>query len=441
MERDTRFHETDKQSEKAARRATHRRLWWMELTRGLLAVALGLLFLLAARPFAPRLLTYGLGTYLLVDALLELYGLRNRKIASQRVSILDAAGGAASLLIGLLCLLFPNTTALVLSSLLALRIIIEGTSQLRTARHSPGTTFQWLSGGLYVLIGLFLLLFPVVVMTVLVFFLGCYLLIAGTALLLKGLSLRFALEGRGRSPSRSYCATPNLDSSLPSLTHVAIVFVRRSGADGLGHIGWGFAGHGGRFYVGSVENAERKPFTRPEDMGFWCMRTLDPLATMQYCEYPYDEYKLFFVPQPRPSEAWKTVIGERQEPYSFVHHNCCDVAYAILRSYGCEELLDPAAEYVPNDWYDALPGQSYPIEKAPCNSQYRQSRRHLVRREVALVIPAHLKGLSPSWRLQLWRPWEELLLVWEMMLGHVRARCLLGIKLITERLHRSTPHP
>lgn len=209
-----------------------------------------------------------------------------------------------------------------------------------------------------------------------------------------------------------------LSEEFPPSTRVALVFVRRSGAEGLGHIGWGFEGRGGWFYVGSVENVERKPFAGPEEMGFWCMRTLDPFATMQHRDYPYDEYKLFFVPQPHLKEAWKMVIEERQEPYSFVHYNCCDVACEILHAYGCEELPDPAAEYVPNDWYDALPGQSLLIEECPFLSQHTHSQHHPVR-EVALVIPRHLKGLSPSWYAQLWRPWEELLLVWEMILGHV----------------------
>lgn len=117
-------------------------------------------------------------------------------------------------------------------------------------------------------------------------------------------------------------------------------------------------------------------------------------------------------------------IEERQEAYSFVHHNCCDVACEILHVYGCEELPASAAEYVPNDRYDALPGQSLLIEERPFISQHTHSLHHLVR-EIA-------PGVSPSW--------EELLLLWEMMPGHVRVRCLLSIKFMVEQWRRVTYH-
>jgi uncharacterized membrane protein HdeD (DUF308 family) len=445
MERDTHHYGTGAQHMKGTKRATHQRLWWMELARGIMAIALGLL-LLMARPFAPRLLIYSLGAYLLIDGLLELYSIRNRKIASQhRVSALDAAGGAASLLTGMLCLLFPNVTLVVLSSILGLRMIVDGLSQMRVAKRARGDSpaFLWISNSLSVLLGLVLLLFPSLVMTFLVLFLGSYLLVAGTYLLLRGLSLHFTARRLPTSHLQSSDAPPGLSDDLPPSTRRAIVFVRRPGANGLGHIGWGFEWRNGWFYVGSVENTGSKPFAKPEDMGFWCMQTLEPIATMQHREYPYDEYKLFFVAQPHPKGAWKTLIWESQEPYSFVHHNCCDVAYEVLRAYGCTEVLDPATEYIPNDWYDALAGPSYTIEEHPALpvSRYTPSRREIARREVAVVIPSRMKGSSPPWCMQGWRPWEELTLVWEMMLGHIRTLCISGIKLIAQHRRSRTPHP
>jgi hypothetical protein len=165
-------------------------------------------------------------------------------------------------------------------------------------------------------------------------------------------------------------------------------------------------------------------------MDFWSTHTLDPMATIKEREHPYDEYKLFFVTQPHPKEAWKTVIWESQEPYSFVHHNCCDVAYEILRTYGCTELLDPAKEYIPNDWYDALPGASYAIATYPAIpiSLHKQSRRELATREIALTIPSRMKGSPPSWRTAGFRAWEELTLVWEMMIGHMLTLWAASIK-------------
>jgi len=195
--------------------------------------------------------------------------------------------------------------------------------------------------------------------------------------------------------------------------------------------------------VGAVENLKQKLFVNPVDMDFWSTHTLDPITTIQQRAYPYDEYKLFFVPEPRPKNAWKTVIWESRQPYSFVHHNCCDLAYEILCAYGCAELLDPAKEFVPNDWYDALPGRSYSIAASPAMPirLHRQSRHQIATREIALVIPSHLKGSPPPWRKPRWRAWEELTLVWEMMIGHVRTACTSGIKLIVQRLRGDAPHP
>jgi hypothetical protein len=194
----------------------------------------------------------------------------------------------------------------------------------------------------------------------------------------------------------------------------------------------------GWFNVGSVENIKMKPFANPEEMGFWSRHTLDPVATVQNQEYPYDEYKLFFVQPPHPKDAWKTVIWESQQPYSVVHHNCCDVAYDILRAYGCTEVLDPAKEFVPNDWYDALPGTSYTIAEYPAIavSLRKQSPREIATHEIALAIPSRMKGSPPPWRLQRWRPWEELTLVGEMMIGHIRALFTSAITRLTSTSHR-----
>ena len=314
---------------------------------------------------------------------------------------------------------------------------------MRMARraHGPDASLLWVYSGFLALLGLFLLLFPVLGITLLVVFLGSYMVVAGLFLLLRGVSLRFASSSPPASISLPLQAPPGLSDDLPPTTRRAIVFIRRSAADGLGHIAWGFEWRSGWFNVGAVENLKSKPFANPADMGFWSTHTLEPIATMQNREYPYDEYKLFFVPQPRPKDTWKTVIWECRQPYSFVHHNCCDVAYEILRTYGCTELLDPAKELVPNDWYDALPGKSYSIAQNPAIPVYlrKQSLHEIATREIALVIPSRMKGLPPPWRKRRWRSWEELTLVGEMMIGHVLTLGTSAIKLIAQRLRGGAP--
>jgi hypothetical protein len=66
----------------------------------------------------------------------------------------------------------------------------------------------------------------------------------------------------------------------------------------------------------------------------------------------YDAYKVLYVTRPRPKQAWRTVIWESRQPYAVLRHNCSDVVYDILRSYGTSGLLDPVEELASNDWYD-----------------------------------------------------------------------------------------
>jgi hypothetical protein len=152
---------------------------------------------------------------------------------------------------------------------------------------------------------------------------------------------------------------------IPPTTRRAVVFVRRLGANGLGHIGWAFEWNNGWFNTGSVENKTNNPFAKPEEMGFWTAHTLDPIATMRRQNSTYDEFKLFHISQPLPKEAWRTAIWESWQPYYALRHNCNDVVYDILRAFGASELVEPAEQHVPNDWFDALLGPSYKIAEHP----------------------------------------------------------------------------
>lgn len=72
--------------------APHQRLWWMELVRGTITCACGLLFL-TGRSFAPRAFVYSLGAYLVIDGGLELADACRKKDLS-RLKVFDAAGGS-----------------------------------------------------------------------------------------------------------------------------------------------------------------------------------------------------------------------------------------------------------------------------------------------------------------------------------------------------------
>ena len=264
--------------------ATHQRLWWMELTRGIITFVVGIFFL-AARPFAPQLFIYSLGVYLVIDGLLELYGMRKSKGVSQGKH-LEYVGGIASLLTGLLSLVLPTLSLLLLAAIMAVLLILKSFSQMRIARRARGrnSALLWAYSGFLALLGLFLLLFPLLGITILVVFLGSYMVVAGLFLLLRGVSLRFTSSSPPASISLPLHAPPGLSDDLPPSTRRAIVFVRRTAADGLGHIAWGFEWLNGWFNVGAVENLKSKPFANPADMDFWSRHTLDPVATMQHQE-------------------------------------------------------------------------------------------------------------------------------------------------------------
>ena len=241
-----------------------------------------------------------------------------------------------------------------------------------------------------------------------VLFMSSYALVDGLYLLLRGLLLRLkpavfiASEGKAGS-------SPDLLADFPPTTRRAIIFVRYAGARGFGHVGWAFEWNNGWFNVGALENEEGTPITRPQEMGFWCAHTLAPIEDVQRRGMGYDAYRVLYVRRPRPKQAWRTVIWESRQPYAVLRHNCSDVVYDILRSYGTSGLLDPVEEPAPNDWYDALPGRSYLIADHPTIPLHvhQMSKRTLSTRETLLTIPARVQGTPPPWRVQGWRVWEE----------------------------------
>jgi hypothetical protein len=191
----------------------------------------------------------------------------------------------------------------------------------------------------------------------------------------------------------------------------AVVFVRRSGAMGLGHVGWAFEWKTGWFNAGSVENIAGAARAAPKDMDFWSSHSLDPVACMLAQEIPYDAYKVFTVAEPQPKDAWKAVVWLSRRPYSVVRRNCADCAYDVLRSFGVRTLIDTARVNVPNDWYDWLPGPSYPIgdyQVIPLRPGREDARARLGKREIKLTIPARIQASPPPWHARGGRVWYEL---------------------------------
>ena len=266
-------------------------------------------------------------------------------------------------------------------------------------------------------------------------FIVLYAFFDGIYLIVRGLLLRFAPSVVVAKKFAIPEGIPDVPADMPLTTRRAIVFVRHIGANGLGHIGWAFEWNNGWFNAGSVENSAGKAFAKPDDMGFWSAHTLDPIGAMQKQALTYDEYKVYYVAEPRPKDAWKTVIWESRQPYSVLRHNCNDVAYDVLRAYGVTELLDPVEGLVPNDWYDAQSGPSYIIQETPVIPihLHLMSKRELIRKEILLTIPQHVHGTPPPWRVNGWRAWYELNYTLDKMIKDVSALFISMGKFITRR--------
>jgi uncharacterized membrane protein HdeD (DUF308 family) len=403
----------------------HTRLWWMEVIRGAANIIFAL-FLLFFTHFTLRFLVFALGTYLVIDGVLDIYKVVSSKHGIKR-KFTNYLVGVLSIGLGLISFVDPITTIFFIVAIIAVRIIFRGVKVIIDARrsHHKYEGLTWFFGILLVLFGLAFFIteeFRALALSLVVIFIVVYAFCDGCYLLVRGLFLRFkpsvVLERKFAIPE----GIPDLPAQLPPTTRRAVVFVRRIGANGLGHIGWAFEWNNGWFNTGSVENQEGKPFVKPEEMGFWTEHTLDPIGAMQKQVITYDEYKVYYVTQPHPKDAWKTVIWESRQPYSVLRHNCNDVAYDILRAYGATELFDPVEGLVPNDWYDAQPGPSYIIEKIPTIPihLHLMSKRELVLKEIVLTIPPQVQGTPPPWRVSGWRAWYELNYTLDKMIRDVR---------------------
>jgi hypothetical protein len=326
-----------------------------------------------------------------------------------------------SVSIGLISLLASHTAFLLSGFFIAFMISWRGIQIMCGEDH--GSIWHRVYGMLLVICGLALCLPPLISLTTtfLVVFVGIYACGDGLYLLTRGLRLWIAPTTFMAFIHRATRAQLDIPRRLPRTTRRAIVFVRHSGAAGLGHISWAFEWRNGWFNVGGVENRNYHAIAPPEQADFWTAHTTDPIATMQKFGRGYDEYKIFYVTQPRPKAAWRTIVWLSRIVYTLIRHNCVDATYDVLRTYGVANLPDPAMQYAPNDWYDSLPGPSYAIALNPTIPLHIQAKHKLTTTETLLTIPEHVIGTPPPWREQGVRGLAEIALVWHRMVSDVRA--------------------
>jgi len=82
-----------------------------------------------------------------------------------------------------------------------------------------------------------------------------------------------------------------------------------------------------------------------------------------------------------------------------------------LRAFGVDTIFDTSQKSMPNEWYAALPGPSYPIPEYPhiplAPAHIAQLERAPVK-QIILKIPDRVPAVAPAWRARGGRGFYEL---------------------------------
>jgi uncharacterized membrane protein HdeD (DUF308 family) len=168
------------------------RWWWTFILRGVLAVAFGVLAFLA--PGLGIAVLVGLfAAWALIDGVAGLIaGIRTRGI--DRSWWLEVAEGLVSIVAGVIALVFPEYAATALVVIIAAWAIVTGVFQVWTAvrlrRVIDGEVWLGLAGIASVLFGVILLVFPRAGALSLVWLIGSGAIVFGVLLALLGWRLR-----------------------------------------------------------------------------------------------------------------------------------------------------------------------------------------------------------------------------------------------------------
>jgi hypothetical protein len=191
----------------------------------------------------------------------------------------------------------------------------------------------------------------------------------------------------------------------------AAVFVRASGADGFGHVGWAFAIDASNFGDGSVENPPGTPITPPSEDGFWECEVSASHFVQPFVPKGYDHYKTLTAPDPDPVAALQTVNWISTQPYNLFSQNCLDDVYDVLRSFGVPDLPAPTwLDAIPDYWFADLPGTALPVSwnarpwrKGPAG-QAKEGVIPQIKPSPSIRYP----GFPPPWRIPGTEEFEEL---------------------------------
>lgn len=183
------------------------RNWWMFLIRGLMGIAFGVItFLNPAISLAALVLLFG--AYAFADGIFAIVSAIRRRTGSEPWWLV-CLEGIAGIAAGVLTLLWPGVTAVVLLYLIAAWALVTGAFEIAAAiRLRKIITDEWLlvlSGILSIGLGVLLALFPGPGALALVIWIGAAAFVSGVMFVVLG----FRLRSWGRThPSHGQHAAP-----------------------------------------------------------------------------------------------------------------------------------------------------------------------------------------------------------------------------------------
>lgn len=182
----------------------------------------------------------------------------------------------------------------------------------------------------------------------------------------------------------------------------AWVFVRYSGAGGLGHVGWAFQWDAGRAICGATENPSGGGFGVPaKDKGAWhsCIPVQDVLRefTRSHVGCPgYDAVKVINVPNANSANAWKVMSWCEQQDYWVTGiprgRNCMDDAFDVLTALGLPGLPWPTTNPAPAGWFNVMPGQLLSLQGMKLAVEMES--------ELESFAMPPVEPMQPTWRIE-----------------------------------------
>jgi len=174
---------------------TRKRDWWLIAIRGIAAILFGLAAFVWPG-LTLELLVLLFAIYVLVDGVVSIVAFLRRPRQSPSMLV----GGIVSIVAGVVAIIFPGLAALSVVILIAAWAILTGVAEiLLTFRLHERLTVEllWVLAGLAsIVFGIVLIVFPAAGALALIWFIGAYALFIGVLLVILGFSLRAATPMR-----------------------------------------------------------------------------------------------------------------------------------------------------------------------------------------------------------------------------------------------------